>query len=775
MNSLLRLTLPALLFAAMAIRAQTPSITGPALPGLERFDTAVLNLMTRFNSPGAQLAVSFNGRLLLARGYGLADREAGTPVQPDSLFRIGSVSKTFTSLATMVLIEQGRLTPDLKVFPYLGLTPFPGATNPDPRLQNITVQHLLQHSGGWDAAIGPDYLAQNAAIAAASGLPSPSDLTATIRHVIGQRLNFEPGTKQVYSNLGYVVLSAVVAKASGHAYADFVRSAILAKAGVTRPLPGGSLLADRHPGEVRYYDYPGAPLVRSVFPPTTAMVPAPYGGRSTEVRLSSGGWTCSAVDYVRMLCAIDGSNRGPAEIMTSASVVQWTSPPPANVTRMYGAGAHYGNGVIVTNFANGLGTAANWAHDGALPGSRSFMERRRNGVSYMITFNTLTADSAAMDREVDAALNPILTTFTPPAGNLFATARPEISALASRNVSAGTSITLAPLVTSVTSPTYQWLKDGVAIAGATTAALTLPNLAAASAGNYQLLATNAAGSTASDPATLSVGPVVSAGRLVNLSILTSLANPADSFTMGYVVGGSDTVGAKPLLVRAAGPSLGALGVPGTLADPKLELFTGAAKTGENDNWGGTPALANAMIAVGAFAYASATSRDAAAVATITSRDNSVKVTGTGAGAVIAELYDSTPASAFTATTPRLVNVSVLKQLGTSLTAGFVVGGTTPVKLLIRAVGPGLAAFGVGGTVADPQLALFSGANRIGENNDWGGTAELSVAFNQVGAFALPAGSKDAALLVTLSAGNYSVQVSGVVGTGTALVEVYEVP
>ncbi len=100
---------------------------------------------------------------------------------------------------------------------------------------------------------------------------------------------------------------------------------------------------------------------------------------------------------------------------------------------------------------------------------------------------------------------------------------------------------------------------------------------------------------------------------------------------------------------------------------------------------------------------------------------------------------------------------------------------TPLKVLVRAIGPGLAAFGVGGTVADPQLSLFAGANKIGENNDWGDTAELSAAFGQVGAFALPPGSKDAALLVTLSAGNYSVQVSGVGGTGTALVEVYEAP
>jgi hypothetical protein len=507
------------------------------------------------------------------------------------------------------------------------------------------------------------------------------------------------------------------------------------------------------------------------------LVPDPYGGVPLETIAATGGWAMSAVDFVRLLSALDSSKPGTATILTPASIDLWTEPPPAPVS--VGASTYYAKGVQVFNNGSGIGTKARWYHNGGLPGSRAYMARYPTGTSYAIVFNTRTVDGPGMIPDVEAVLLPLAASYAPPAGDLFLTSKPEIvSAVpASRNVSPGTTASFTSTFSSVTSPTYQWHKDGVAIDGATEATLSLPNVAAANAGNYHLVVTNAAGSTASDPATLSVGPVVSVGRLVNLSILTGLADSTDSFTMGYVVGGSGTVGAKPLLVRAAGPSLGALGVPGTLVDPKLELFTGASKTGENDNWGGAAALANAMSAVGAFAYANAASRDAAAVTMITSRDNSVKVTGTGAGAVIAELYDSTPMSAFTATTPRLVNVSVLKQLGSGLTAGFVVGGTTPVRLLIRAVGPGLSAFGVGGTVADPQLTLFGGANPVGENNDWGGTAELSAAFSQVGAFTLPSGSKDAALLITLPAGNYSVQVNGGTGTGTgtALVEVYEVP
>ena len=154
--------------------------------------------------------------------------------------------------------------------------------------------------------------------------------------------------------------------------------------------------------------------------------------------------------------------------------------------------------------------------------------------------------------------------------------------------------------------------------------------------------------------------------------------------------------------------------------------------------------------------------------------------GAGSGLVIAELYDSTPNAAFTAATPRLANVSVLKQIGAgeSLTAGFVVGGSGSKKVLIRAVGPGLAQLGVGGTMPDPQLTLnqSGAATPINSNDNWGGGTALADAFASVGAFALPVSSKDAAIVVTLAPGNYTAQVTGVGSSaGLVLVEVYEVP
>jgi hypothetical protein len=220
-------------------------------------------------------------------------------------------------------------------------------------------------------------------------------------------------------------------------------------------------------------------------------------------------------------------------------------------------------------------------------------------------------------------------------------------------------------------------------------------------------------------------------------------------------------------------------VGGTLPDPKLELFSGSTKIGDNDDWGGTAALANAFAAVGAFAYATANSMDAAIFnPAIAPGGYSIRVSGNGTtGTVIAELYDSTPNNAFTATTARLVNVSVLKQIGTGFTVGFVVGGATSRNVLVRAIGPGLSGVGVAsGFVADPTLTLFAGQRKIDENDDWGGSAALRAAFDGVGAFQVPARSLDAALLAALQPGQYSVQVSGVQGaTGLVLVEVYEAP
>ena len=159
----------------------------------------------------------------------------------------------------------------------------------------------------------------------------------------------------------------------------------------------------------------------------------------------------------------------------------------------------------------------------------------------------------------------------------------------------------------------------------------------------------------------------------------------------------------------------------------------------------------------------------------------MQITGknNGTGVALAEIYDASVPPLGTGT-PRLVNVSARTQVGTGadiLIAGFNIGGATARTVLIRAIGPELGVFGVGGVLNDPKIQLFSGTTVLRENDDWGGDPQAVSLGSSVGAFSLsnPA-SKDAVLLVTLPPGSYTAQVSGAGGsTGVALIEVYEIP
>jgi len=330
---------------------------------------------------------------------------------------------------------------------------------------------------------------------------------------------------------------------------------------------------------------------------------------------------------------------------------------------------------------------------------------------------------------------------------------------------AGGSVTFSATASAAPEPAYQWQRNGVAISGATSATLTLNAVTAAEAGVYRVVVSNSAGSVTSSEAGLTVYAPNPAARLANLSVRTALA-AGDTLIVGLSVGG----GSRGVLVRAVGPTLGAFGVGGAMTDPRLELYNGQTRVFANDDWPQT--LSSVFPTVGAFALGNG-SKDAGFLQTVDGT-RSIMAQGTGAGVVLVEAYDTgTPSAA------RLVNVSARNRVGTGddiLIAGFNISGTGgPKPLLIRAVGPGLAALGVPGTLADPKLEIFDGNGaKVVENDSW--NASLAAVFSSVGAFALPAGSRDAALVVSLAPGSYTAQLSGVGGlTGDAIIEVYELP
>ncbi|MSU73100.1 MAG: hypothetical protein EXS43_12295, partial [Opitutus sp.] len=167
---------------------------------------------------------------------------------------------------------------------------------------------------------------------------------------------------------------------------------------------------------------------------------------------------------------------------------------------------------------------------------------------------------------------------------------------------------------------YRWERNGVALAGATSATLVIKNAAAPATGTYVALATNSSGATSSAPAALTVLDLAppDVGRLANLSILTSAGSGARVLTMGAFVGGGGSTGALPLVIRAVGPTLAQppFNVPGVLPDPVMTFYAAGDSTpiDSNDNWGGSAALGAAFRSVAAFELPAA-SLDSAIVRT----------------------------------------------------------------------------------------------------------------------------------------------------------------
>lgn len=257
-------------------------------------------------------------------------------------------------------------------------------------------------------------------------------------------------------------------------------------------------------------------------------------------------------------------------------------------------------------------------------------------------------------------------------------------------------------------------------------------------------------------------------NLANISTRARVGTGENVLIGGFVVRDNP----KQVLVRALGPSLTAFGVQGALSNPQIELRSGSSTVASNDDWRSTQ-----QAAIQASGFAPGNDLDAALITTLQPGSYTPIVSGVGGatGVAIVEVYELAVNEA-----PRLINLSSRGRVGTGedvMIGGFVINGSTPKRVVVRAAGPSLTPFGVTGALADPKLELFAGANLLATNDDWrlspAGGANPDQAAIQASGFA-PANDKESACLLTLAPGAYTAIVRGVGETaGVAIVEVYD--
>ena len=357
---------------------------------LSSFDTFMDDLMKKWQIPGGSLAIAKDGKLIFAKGYGLASIAKNELVEPESLFRIASITKTITATAILKLSEEGKLDLDSKFLEVLDYKFNDGESLSDPKISEITIRQLLQHSGGWDRDNNFDPMFQSKMISEEMGLSGPADCEEIMRHMFTrEKLDFEPGTKYVYSNFGYCILGRVIEKVSGESYEEYVRKNILQPMGISRMQLGHTLKS--LPDEVEYYDYPGAVQVKSIF--NDHLVSGPYGGFYLEAMDAHGGWVASTIDILRFVTAIDGSRQ---HFLGSRAMANMLSRPVYDENKQF----YYGAGWDIRPIKND----ANWWHAGSLPGTQTLVVRTYNSFVWVALFNSRPLEFNNFASELDDGL-----------------------------------------------------------------------------------------------------------------------------------------------------------------------------------------------------------------------------------------------------------------------------------------------------------------------------------------------------------------------------------
>jgi CubicO group peptidase (beta-lactamase class C family) len=215
----LRLALAVCLCAPLTVRSTAPAkaTVNTSAADIAAAAGALLDQTYKPDQPGAAVIIVKEGKVVFRKGYGKANLELGVPIEPDMLFRIGSITKQFTAVSILKLAEEGKLSLSDEITKFLPDYPTQG--------KKITVEHLLTHTSGIKSYTElPEWLGM---------WRKDMSLTELIALFKDKPMDFAPGENWRYDNSGYVLLGAIIEKASGQSYADYVEKQIFAPLGMT--------------------------------------------------------------------------------------------------------------------------------------------------------------------------------------------------------------------------------------------------------------------------------------------------------------------------------------------------------------------------------------------------------------------------------------------------------------------------------------------------------------------------------------------------------------
>jgi CubicO group peptidase (beta-lactamase class C family) len=348
---------------------------GPGSAVTQPIANALQSYMNTNGIPGLSLAIARQGRLVYAKGFGLADQSAGEWVHPHHRFRIASVSKPITATAIMRLRDEGAISSlNQTVFGSAALlgTQY-GTLAYSSGEKAITLSHLLHHASGWTT----DGVLWNNAYG--------TDHAAILGWQLDNAgLSYTPGFGYQYQNIDYIAAGRVIEQLSGKTYEQFVQDDVLAPCGITQMELGNQTLAGRKANEVVYYQPGGGD---------------PYVTISPRRMDANGGWIARPLDLLLLLRRIDGSDAN-TDIISSARFADMHTGSLSNAT--------YGTGLI-------LG-ASWWGHNGAMDGTISFLVHRNDGFDFAVTCNTRPAKDNfcfTLKGAIDTLLNSIPTSGWP--------------------------------------------------------------------------------------------------------------------------------------------------------------------------------------------------------------------------------------------------------------------------------------------------------------------------------------------------------------------------